>query len=356
MQTTYSRNLQRAYEFIVTAQNPDGGWGYKRGGMSYVEPSTFALMALFSPVGAGGSNVPDSRYQAVLRGMAWLRSQQHSDGGWGVMKDDTESGWMTYPVVWLLNVMLKSAELTTYYGKPEDRNNLDRARGWILDKGREPDVTQEVNVQVKKLFRIESDYRGWAWGSNQAGWVIPTSLAMLALTVEDPPIMQQSREIINAKEYLRDRACPVGGWNVGNPWMLGKQLPPTMDATSFALIAWRLCLSSADFGPNTEVINGAVTYLENNILKSNSDHTVALAGWALSLFKEESAMSRTVDRIVNGLYEDLKFKYKGKELNLRPVVGQNKETGGWANSAYTTAIASFVLSETRYYFGEFKQQ
>jgi Squalene-hopene cyclase C-terminal domain/Prenyltransferase and squalene oxidase repeat len=351
MQSRYSRNLQKAFDFVVAAQNGDGGWGYKRGGMSYVEPTCFALLALFSPECAGGQNVSTERFSAVERGLTWLRSQQHSDGGWGVMREDADSGWMTYPVVWLFQIMLRSPDLTNYFGKPEDRSILDRAKNWLLAKGREPKVTREANVQVKRLFRIESDYLGWAWGPNQAGWVIPTSLAMVALIVEDPKAMQQSDDILNAKDYLRDRACPVGGWNVGNPWMLGKQLPPTIDATAFALVAWNISLNSADFGANAEAIQGGLTYLETNLLRSNSDHALALGTWALGLFKTLDDMDSYRERMILGLQQDRTFKYKDQEFKLKPQVGQNKETGGWANSPYTTAIAALALSDTKYYFG-----
>lgn len=349
MQTNYNPVLQKAYDFLIASQNSDGGWGYRRGGMSYVEPTAFTLIALFGPFAAGGQNVADNRYQAVRRALTWLRSQQHSDGGWGVIKDDLSSGWMTYPVVWLLNVMAQVAELTSYYGTPEDRDMIDHGRNWILNKGREASVDATTNAQVKKLFQIESDYRGWSWGPGEAGWVIPTSLALIALVVEEPATVRETKEVINGKDYLRDRACPVGGWNVGNPYMLGKQLPPTADATSFALLAWRVCLTAADFGENTRVVNAGLDYLQENLTITNSDHTVALSVWALSLFKEPVERDAFRKTMVNGLTEERTFIYRGQEFKKKTVAGQDKETGGWANSPYTTAIASLALSDERYY-------
>jgi hypothetical protein len=354
MATDYTPNLQKAYDFLVASQNSDGGWGYRRGGMSYVEPTAFALLALFSPIGAGGQNVADARFQAVLKGLAWLRAQQHEDGGWGVMREDTSSSWMTYPIVWMFNVLLKIPELFSYYGNPDDKNMRDRGRNWILNRGREGTVDQVTYDQVKSLFRIDSNLRGFGWSGGEAGWVIPTSLAMVALVTEDNAIMPNDDVVINAKDYLRDRACPDGGWNVGNPWMIGKKLPPTADATSFALVAWRLCLTATDFGTNVDTVNAAIDYLDSYILASNSDHSVALCAWALGLFKQPSEVENYRSRLAFGLMRDgesadRSFTYRGKEIKKRTVQGQDKTTGAWANSAYTTAIAAFALSDNRYY-------
>lgn len=349
MQDNFDLNLQKAFEFLVTTQNADGGWGYRRGGMSYVEPTAFALLSLFSVKAAGGQNVADNRFQAVVKGLNWLRSQQHEDGGWGVMRDDPTSGWMTYPVVWMLHVLLKTAELTSYYGRPEDRGMMERGRGWILSKGREPAVDQATNQQVKKLFQIESDYRGFGWGAGEAGWVIPTSLALIALTVEDPPTIVLTPEVINGKDYLRDRACPDGGWNVGNPWMLGKKLPPTADATSFALVAWRICLTAADLGSNTEVVNTGLAYLQRVVETTNSDHSLALATWATTLYKEQADRTSYRVLLANGLENERSFQYRGQEFKKKTLAGQDKTTGGWVNSPYTTAIATFALTDNRYY-------
>jgi hypothetical protein len=40
-----------------------------------------------------------------------------------------------------------------------------------------------------------------------------------------------------AKEMLRDRACPQGGWNAGNGIVLGAALAPHIDSTAIALLA-----------------------------------------------------------------------------------------------------------------------
>lgn len=320
--------------------------------MSYVEPTAFALLALFNKTAAGGQDVPTKRYDAVKKGLIFLRTQVHDDGSWGIMPADTGASWMTYAALWVLNVVLKVPELFSYYGEPEDQTRRDKAKNWALSKGREPTVDDETNAQVQKLFQIDSTFLGFSWGPGEAGWVIPTSLAIVGLVVEDPASMRETVEIKNAKDYLRDRACPEGGWNVGNPYMLGKKLPPTPDATTFALLAWRTTLTASDFGPNIGAVDKGVAYLDGYINTSNSDHTVAMCALALSLFKEASDVEAYRLHLVRGLTGgDKIFTYKGQQITKRTLTGQNKITGDWVDSPYTTAIALLAISDDRYYLG-----
>ena len=348
MPNNYYGNLQKAYDFLVTSQNADGGWGYKQGGMSFTEPTVFALLALFGPTGAAGQDVPQNRFQAVQKGLTWLRALQNADGGWSVTKGDIFSGWTTYPTVWLLNVLYRIPETATYYGKADDQNAIDKGKAWILTKGLEPSVDDQGKQDAFKLLNINTDYRGWGWGINEAGWVITTSFAMLGIASEDPGTFHNSNEILNGKNYLRDRACPDGGWNVGNPYMLGKKLPATPDATSFALVAWKECLGPEDFGANTDTVNNALTYLTDIFENTNSDHTKVLSTWALGLYKEASEIERMQYLMING-GEEVTLTYQNQQLKKKVVVGQDATTGAWLSSPYTTAIAALALSDSPYY-------
>ncbi len=83
-----------ALEFIRSAQNTDGGWGYKPGGMSYVEPTSAVLLALESQ---GQDSIP-----AYTHGRDFLLQLQHPDGGWSIAALDPDSGWMTAWAIWAL--------------------------------------------------------------------------------------------------------------------------------------------------------------------------------------------------------------------------------------------------------------
>ena len=74
---------------------------------------------------------------------------------------------------------------------------------------------------------------GWAWTAGTAGWVDPTSRALLALRTLRPSAPQ----ISDAVGYLRDRACVGGGWNYGNRTVYGEDLPPYAQTTAAAVLA-----------------------------------------------------------------------------------------------------------------------
>ncbi|MEI6043732.1 MAG: prenyltransferase/squalene oxidase repeat-containing protein [Chloroflexota bacterium] len=338
----YDKNLLNALDFLTLSQNLDGGWGYRRDGMSYTEPTVFALLALLNPTVGIKANSSDPRFIALQKGLVWLRRGQHSDGGWGVFFEDGVSNWMTYPATWLFNVILKIPSLFAAYAKPEDSGIRDRAESWIIERGREAAVESEtLAAQIRKLFSIDSGFRGWSWGMGEAGWVIPTSMALIALVISNPKAMNESEVVKNGKEYLRDRACPVGGWNVGNPWMLGKALPPTPDATSFALLAWRLLLDASDFG-STSQLQKSITLLSDFITNSNSDQTIVLGTLAVRLFDENAA---SLNFMINGVTR----QFGPDNISRKTAKGQDLVSGGWANSAYTTAFAALALSDTRYF-------
>lgn len=328
---------QSAFDYLYTNQNHDGGWGFKVKSQSYVEPTAMALLALLSPVGAGEADnkVRTERVQAVKSGLEWLHNGWHEDGGWGVFPDDQISGWSTYLGAWVFSVILKNPTLTKRFAQTGDDTKLAKTQDFIINKMREPKVSQDEAVEVKKLLNINSDYLGFSWGQNEAGWVITTAMAMIARAVYYPDKVATDDVINNAKEYLIDRSCPVGGWNVGNPYIFDKQLPPTPDATSYALLAWNAC-ATADVFNQTDTINGGVAQLETFVQNSRSAQTIALGVWALRLWEDAS---RFYPLLLVGNSTDGKSQ----------IAGQDK-FGGWDNSPYTTSLAAMALSDSTYYF------
>ncbi len=76
---------------------------------------------------------------------------------------------------------------------------------------------------------------GWAWTIGTYGWVEPTSHALLALQTLRPE--GASAQIADGRGLLADRECEGGGWNYGNPIVLGVSLEPYAQTTAIALVA-----------------------------------------------------------------------------------------------------------------------
>lgn len=330
---------QSAFDYLFTNQNHDGGWNYKLQGQSFTEPTAMTVLALLSPVGAGApdNKVNTARVQAVKTGLDWLRTSWHDDGGWGVFHEDPFSNWNTYVGAWVFTVLLKTPLLAGRFAQPGDDQKLQKTRDFILNSMRERPVSTDDYALIKRLFSIDSNFLGFSWGAGEAGWVIPTSLALIALTAYDPAKMVNDPVIQNGKDYLYDRSCPDGGWNVGNPYMFDKKLPATADATSYALLAWQATNTAADFN-RTDVTNAAVTTLMTFHENSKSDLTLALSTWALRFWKDDLE-----------LYTPLLRGVTDQQTKQVYTEGQNK-LGGWNDSPFTTAVAALALSQTPYYF------
>lgn len=205
--------MSRAVEFLLRAQNADGGWGYKRGGMSYLEPTAAVILACSQ----------DAQNVAVVqKARAFIKTLQRADGGWGIASMDAESGWMTAWAVWAL--------------ADSDMAAAQRGAEWLLATAglRVTDATQVAGV--KKVLRIDATITGWPWQPGDAAWIFPSALALLALHAAQ---IRQHPRVQEGLQYLLDRAIPEGGWNIGNPFMVTGNLPPTVESTALALLALR---------------------------------------------------------------------------------------------------------------------
>jgi hypothetical protein len=202
-------------EFLISSQNIDGGWGYAIGSQSFVEPTSAAILALLR------SSASES---AVERAVGWLLDTQHPDGGWGVGAADRVSGWTT---AW--------AVLALQRARP-DAADAEQGLKWLLEVEPWVPAGDETDQTVQTDFGIDFTLRGWPWRPNEASWVEPTALAMLALApvIGEPGARARLNE---ATRYLVNRRCTPGGWNVGNPSMLGAQMPLRAHPTAWSLLA-----------------------------------------------------------------------------------------------------------------------
>jgi hypothetical protein len=204
---------------LLQQQNPDGGWPYHRGG-SWTEPTVYAVLAL---AGTGDS-------AAAERGLQWIRKTQRDDGGWQARPGVGESCWVTS-----LAALLPAERLGV--------ERHQRATAWL---------SAATGLESTTLYRVrqwltgsqippELAAPGWPWMPGSAAWVIPTSLAVLALDRENRlrPAPGLAARIAEGRQFLINRMCKGGGWNHGSVRALGYETSAYPETTGMALAALR---------------------------------------------------------------------------------------------------------------------
>jgi hypothetical protein len=275
--------------FLMSSQNPDGGWSYAPGEPSTVEATAAVTLAL-----QDRSDAADARF----RGLTWLVAVQHRDGGWGLTREDAESGWQT---AWAALVLAREGEP----GGP-----LEKAIGWLLRIEAMKFADDELQGGTQQSLAIDPTLRGWPWLPGQATWVEPTALAVLALA-QVPLTPAISVRTDEAVRYLEDRRCIDGGWNVGNPVMLGASVPPRAEPTAWVLLAL------------ARLARDAVTSQDLAALRSCMEHDGGTLGLAWGLLA------------LHTLGED-------NPVAAARLAGLGDTAKGWNNNPYHTAVATMA--------------
>lgn len=204
-------------EALLAGQNPDGGWPYARG-VSWVEPTVYAVLALLSTQETG----------AAQRGIVWLRGAQRPDGSWPPRPGVDEGAWVT-----ALAALIP----------PERLGGASHARAteWLAGTtGAESATTYRLRRWLLGEARLSGqDPPGWPWVPGAAAWVAPTAFAILALEKEyrRNPQPGLQRRIDDGREFLFRRICKGGGWNHGGVQPLGYPATAYPETTGLALAA-----------------------------------------------------------------------------------------------------------------------
>jgi hypothetical protein len=239
-------------EFLIAAQRPEGAWGYRPGGMAFVEPTAWALLAL-----RGGPDVA----AAVRRGQDWLAGQQRPDGAFGAFPADSLPSWMSGLAALALR------------GRPEGEHALD----WLIRLQRSIPLFTGDPEPLRRTAGIDGRKRGWPWAPGDATWTEPTAIAVLALAAGG---RRDAPEVRDGIEFLFDRAGPDGGWNLGNPFMLGKPMRSEVPFTGQALLALR----AAGVEAGQPRVSAALAFLRERLPGLVSPHSLAWARLALPLW------------------------------------------------------------------------
>jgi hypothetical protein len=261
-----SAALPRTLGFIRSDQNQDGGWGYRPGGASWVEPSAFCAMALL----AGGDR------PAAGRGLAFLKACQNASGGTGVSPKDQGGSWMAYAALLAYHALGADAEAT-------------RLVGWILgleDASRR--FAPEDVRSIAKTYRYDASIPGWPWTPGTTAWVEPTALFILALTRAG--VASTEPRIQAGVRLLIDRRVPSGGWNFGNPFSKSHELEATLLSTSLALAA----LAAAGTPASKAAAEAGLPFIEAQLA---GDASVVSLSWTLIALRSLPAGDRLVPAV-----------------------------------------------------------
>jgi hypothetical protein len=207
--------------FLRHARNDDGGWGYRPGRASAVEPTAWCLLAL---------GKVDSGSEAIEAGRQWLLGAQNGDGSWPTWPGVGEGNWVTA----LAGLALEAL------GGPAPA--IENAARWIC---RSHSAEGGLRLRVASLFArkkiVQQDFslRGWSWTPGTSSWVEPTAVALIFLhhlpsTLALPEAAERRRM---GEAMLYDRICLSGGWNLGNPKVYGVEGIPQLGPTAWALLA-----------------------------------------------------------------------------------------------------------------------
>ena len=255
------------FPFLLRSRNADGGWGYRPGTTSGVEPTCWALLALArrsnrghldlgasdtrralaqsnakgpDAVGADPNavrpyerppNEPASEDEALKLGRLWLHQAQLPDGSWPPFAGQPQGCWVTALACLALRTHKDSAE------------RVGRGVQWLCNawpaEGRYWRRLLNRLRRKSAAARQNDALRGWSWTPGTASWVEPTALSLILLKALPGHLLPRSSEKRKrlAEAMLYDRMCLGGGWNAGNSLVYNVALAPRVGPTAWALLA-----------------------------------------------------------------------------------------------------------------------
>ena len=245
---------------LLQAVHQSGGWPYRVGLASRVEPTAWALLAL-----SAVSPTP-ALEAARSRAWMWLASLQRADG---LLVEPSTPG----PNYGWNGLALLAAAAPTDADTDEMSRRL--IEGLLAVKG----------IQLEggpAPIRQDNRLQGWSWTEGTFSWVEPTACCLLAVKKVGVTGDLASQRIAEAEAVLFDRMCDGGGWNYGNSEVLGQDLRPYVPTTALALLA----LQDKAAHPAVE---SSLAWLSANALSERSAMALSLVAIALAVFRRPHA-------------------------------------------------------------------
>src|SRR5271163_1863660 len=140
---------QKYLSSLRRSQNGDGGWGFTPGRETRVEPTAWALLALYEFSSAVVSD------DAIDRGLRFLAAAQLEDGSWASSARQREGCWVTSLACWALR------------SRREYSANLLKGFQWLNhDRPRDSMFWRRLIARLsghKRLSSQSPSLSGWSW-------------------------------------------------------------------------------------------------------------------------------------------------------------------------------------------------
>ena len=201
---------------LLALRGARANWGYKGGGTASVEPSVLSSLALLA---SGNPDSASGDLAGARSAAEWTATIQDSHGSLPVSGDVPGPSWAT-PYAMLL-----------WQAVPGFEKPRSQAAGWLLGLKGQALPRDEYTATV---IGHDPTVRGWPWVPNTHSWVEPTALVVLALCGEG---LNRHGRAGAGIHLLLNRSLESGGWNYGNPAVLGRALRAQPGPTGLALLA-----------------------------------------------------------------------------------------------------------------------
>jgi hypothetical protein len=271
--------IKLAQDFLINSHLSGTGWGYAAlNPQAYPEPTCYSLLAL--------DGTPFSPNETLT----WLAGLVQENGQLLLPGDDMPN--------WATSLLIIT--LTRLDQLPEVRTS---SINWLLEwKSRTFENTDFVQLDPSLV--------GWSWISDTFSWVQPTSYGALALKLSG---LKTHERVKQAESLLLDRMCLQGGWNYGNPTVLGSELPPEVVDTAIALFGLQDLPEAAD------AIDKGLAVLEKLTPERPSALALALSILSFHLFDRPT----------------------GKLVDL--LLKRQEPDGSWRQMVWWTSLAALAL-------------
>ncbi len=169
--------------------------------------------------------------------LQWLENQRSAAGCWGYLPGASCAGEPTVlacaaglrpPLDWLETADLGFAWMLLGVALRREPRALDLRRRCCER------LLATRALVIERTPGHDGTIPSWGWVPDTASWVEPTAYAILSLVATgfgDHPRVAEGRRM------LLDRQCADGGWNYGNPVVLGTVMESYPGPTAWAVMA-----------------------------------------------------------------------------------------------------------------------